>query len=261
MLPWSKFRSKSTLDHRHFADSSQLANGASPLLPCLEDNLQQIRVQFGQSPDITIRQFEVGATFTPVAVIYTDGIIDKDLVNTFILHSLMIDSEREDFERLSKEKGIFEFIRTNALTVGEVKVVDNWNGVILSILSGDTVILLDDNTHAMVCGTRGGEMRGVTEPTSQVVIRGPKDGFNESIGTNVALVRRRIRSSNLWLEPMKIGTVTQTDVAFMYIKGIANDKIVEEVRYRLQQINFDSILESGYIEQLIQDKTYTFFQP
>jgi spore germination protein KA len=92
-----------------------------------------------------------------------------------------------------------------------------------------------------------------------VDIGGPKDGFNESIGTNISLVRRRIKSPNLWVEPMKIGEVTQTDVALMYIKGIVNDKLVHEVKERLNRIRFDSILESGYIEELIQDETFSLF--
>jgi spore germination protein KA len=92
-----------------------------------------------------------------------------------------------------------------------------------------------------------------------VIIRGPKDGFYESIGTNISLVRRRIKSPNLWVEPMKIGEVTQTDVTLMYIKGIVNDKLIHEVKERLNRIRFDSILESGYIEELIQDETFSPF--
>lgn len=73
------------------------------------------------------------------------------------------------------------------------------------------------------------------------------------------MVRRIIKSPDLWVETMKIGKVTQTDVSMMYINGIANDKIVKEVKKRLNQINIDSILESGYVEQLIEDQTYTTF--
>ena len=91
------------------------------------------------------------------------------------------------------------------------------------------------------------------------MIRGPKDSFSESIGTNISLVRRRIKSPNLWLENMKIGNVTQTDVAIMYIKGIVSDSIVEELKQRLHAIEIDSILESCYIEELIQDQTFTPF--
>jgi spore germination protein KA len=125
----------------------------------------------------------------------------------------------------------------------------------LSIFSLDTVILIEGWAKAISGSTRGGEPRGVEEPSSQVVIRGPKDGFTESIGTNVSLIRRRIKSPNLWLETMKIGNVTQTDVAIMYIKGIANDKLVQEVKQRLNDIEIDGVLESGYIEDFIQDQS------
>ncbi|HJV17199.1 MAG TPA: spore germination protein, partial [Bacillales bacterium] len=72
-------------------------------------------------------------------------------------------------------------------------------------------------------------------------------------------IRRRIKSPNLWLETMRIGTVTQTDIGVMFIKGIADDKIVKEVKKRLTQIKIDSIVDSGYIEQLIEDQTWTPF--
>jgi spore germination protein KA len=73
------------------------------------------------------------------------------------------------------------------------------------------------------------------------------------------MVRKRIQNPDLWLETFKIGRTTKTDVAIMYIKGIAKDEIVEEVRRRLKRINIDSILETGYIEQLIEDQTWTPF--
>ena len=145
------------------------------------------------------------------------------------------------------------------MTIREVNVVTSWNELIMSVLSGDTVILINGWAQGISGSTRGGEFRAITEPSSQVVIRGPKDGFTESIGTNISLVRRRIKSPNLWLEHMKIGAVTQTDIGIMYIKGIVNDKLVEEVKDRLQAIEIDAILESGYIEQLIQDETFTPF--
>jgi spore germination protein KA len=260
MFPWNKFQSKETIDQKSGTQGDRSSNhGKLTIYPRLMDNLQHIRMQLGNSPDISIRQFELGNSRTQVAAVYTEGVIDKNMVNEFILHSLMIDTAKEEFDRMAADKSIFDFIRTNALTMGEIENVRDWDGAILSILSGDTVIFIDGWAEVMVCSTKGGEMRSITEPSAQVVIRGPKDGFNESIGTNVSLVRRRIKSPHLWLEAMKIGNMTQTDVAIMYIKGIANDKIVQEIKKRLKEINTDSILESGYIEQLIQDKTYTIF--
>lgn len=259
MYPWNKLRSKWSLDGKSGTEGVNSERGKLPLYPLLIDNLQHIRTQLGHSPDITIRQFEVGSLGTQVAVVYTNGMTDQKVVNEFILHSLLIDATKETFDRLAENKSIFDFIRTNAVTIGEVKTFSDWDGTILSILSGDTAIFINGWVEVIVCGTRGGEMRSVSEPSSQVVIRGPKDGFTESIGTNVALVRRRIKSSHLWLEALKIGSMTHTDVAIMYIKGVANDKIVQEVKERLIGIDMDSILESGYIEQMIEDKTYTVF--
>lgn len=90
-------------------------------------------------------------------------------------------------------------------------------------------------------------------------MRGPKEAYSENLRTNTALLRRKINDQHLWFETRSIGNVTKTKVSIAYIKGIANQKIVEEVRKRLDQIDVDSILETYYVEELIQDETYTPF--
>jgi spore germination protein KA len=252
MFSWKMFRSPGAGGH---ANSPRKL----PLYPQLTENVNQIKSQLGNSPDLTIRQFEVGSSRTQVAVVYTDGLVDTDVVNEFILQSLMVGIDDETFDRMAKEKGIFNVIQSNALTVGQVGVVRDWNTVLLSVLGGDSIIFVEGQTEAMVCGTRGGDRRGVTEPSSQVVIRGPKEAFTESIGTNVALIRRRVKSIHLWLETMKIGQEGKTDVAVMYIKGVASDELVQEVKKRLGDIKVDAVSGSGQIEQLIQDETATLF--
>jgi spore germination protein KA len=128
-----------------------------------------------------------------------------------------------------------------------------------SILSGETVILVDGYPYGFALNTIGGNNRAVEEPTTQSVVRGPREGFNESISTNISLIRKRIKSPNLWLETMTIGKVTQTAIGVMYINGIVNDKLIAEVNERLERIDIDGILESGNIEELIQDETFTPF--
>ncbi len=97
------------------------------------------------------------------------------------------------------------------MTLEELKIIQNRDELMLSIMSGDTVI------------------------------RGPKDSFSEAVGTNIALIRRRINSPNLWIEPMKVGRVTQTQVVLMYVKGIVNDDLVQEVKQRINRIDTDGI--------------------
>ena len=234
-------------------------SGNTSLYSDLNTNLDKIKSELGNSPDLIIRHFELGSFQVEAAAVFVDTLTDNKLVDEFIMRSLMINTAQESHKNIASDKSIFDFIKDNAMTIREVKVVTSWNELIMSVLSGNTVILIDGWTQGISGSTRGGEFRAITEPSSQVVIRGPKDGFTESIGTNISLVRRRIKSPNLWLEHMKIGAVTQTDIGIMYIKGIVNDKLVEEVKDRLQAIEIDAILESGYIEELIQDETFTPF--
>ncbi|NOU78330.1 spore germination protein [Paenibacillus sp. LMG 31459] len=152
-----------------------------------------------------------------------------------------------------------QLILNRALEIGDAVLQEEWKDIMLAVLSGDTVILLEGYRTAIICETRGGEQRSVSEPSSQLVVRGPKDGFVESVATNISLIRRRIKSPKLRLEYMKIGTETQTHVALMYMKGIAGEDLIREVRERLRKITLDEVLESGFIEELIQDKTFTPF--
>ncbi len=127
-------------------------------------------------------------------------------------------------------------------------------------MSGEVILFIDGMLEAIGVSVKGGEYRAITEPSTQLSIRGPREGFTESLATNVAMVRRRIQNPHVWVEAITLGEVTQTNVRIMYIKGIANDKIVEEVRSRLRRICIDGVLESGYIEQLIEDESFTTFQ-
>lgn len=228
-----------------------------PLSPSLSDNLRFFKNELGNSPDIIVRLFEMGGNRTRAGAVYLDGITDNKMVNQFILHSLMIDASTGI--RLDHEQSELAFIQDNVLTIGEVSVLRDWDSIILSVLSGNTVIFIENSTEVISGNTKGGEQRSITEPSTQVVIRGPKEGFTESIGTNVSLVRRRIKSSNIRLEPFKIGINTQTSVAIMYIQGTVDDKLVQEIRTRIQNIQIEALAGSEHLEELIQDQSMTPF--
>ena len=104
-----------------------------------------------------------------------------------------------------------------------------------------------------------GRTEGLLNLLRREVSGGPRESFSETLQTSLSLIRRRIKDSNLRIETKSIGTVTKTKVAMVYLKGIANDKIVNEVRQRLGRIDIDGVLDSGYLEELIQDETFTPF--
>ncbi|MDQ6419527.1 spore germination protein [Paenibacillus sp. LHD-117] len=226
----------------------------------LDVTVERIRRQLGNSPDLIIRYFAM-ANFphVPVAAVYMEGLTDTDKINEFTSSSIMEQPEELENQHAGDRQKIFEAIWQRSLTVGDVKMQHNWNDMLYALLSGDTVIMVDGCAGSIIANLRGGERRDISEPITEVNIRGPRDSFTESIGTNVSLIRRRLKSPNLWLETMRIGTVSQTEVSMLYLHGIADDKLVEEVRSRLKDIQVDAVLESGIVEQLIEDETLTPF--
>ncbi|ASA26257.1 spore germination protein [Paenibacillus donghaensis] len=226
----------------------------------LAQDLDNIANELGNSPDLKIRKVWVGSS-RPVqtAAIHLSALADAETVNEFVIGSLLRCTAELDSMDSSQLPALPDFIMNRVLEAGEAERQDDWKELLLAVLSGDTVILVDGYAQSIICATRGGEWRSVSEPTSQLVVRGPKDGFVESVATNISLIRRRIRSPKLRLEYTKIGSVTQTHVALMYIQDTASEDLIREVRERLHKISIDEVLESGFIEELIQDKTFTPF--
>ncbi|MCR2805672.1 spore germination protein [Paenibacillus soyae] len=224
----------------------------------IQETASWIQDQLGASPDIILRAYSAeGAGAERVVLVYIDSLVDNDTVNSKIVRPIQELSE-EAFERFD-ERGLYALMKDRILGVGSIAEIDTFDHVIQSLLEGNTIILVDGYQTALAAQTAGGDERGVEEPTSQTVIRGPKEGFTENIKTNMSLLRRRIKSPKLRFVQQKIGEVTQTSVVIVYLDGIANQKIVKEITRRLSTIDTDSILESGYIEEFIQDRTYTPF--
>lgn len=247
----SKKVKKLKLQKKH-TQSSEKSSKAIP--SSLQEQIHYIKEKTGNSIDVVIRKLQLRDGNGPdTAVVFVEGISDSKAINDFLIESIMNNST------VHNSMPIFEILFEKVVALGDVKEITDWDNLYLSLMSGESIILVDGAQKALSASTRGGEQRSIEEPGSQVTVRGPRDGFTESIRTNTALIRRRIQNPNLWLENMKIGSVTKTDVSIMYIKGIAKDEIVEEVRNRLKRIEIDSILESGYIEQLIEDQGFTTF--
>ncbi|WP_028401561.1 spore germination protein [Ectobacillus panaciterrae] len=227
----------------------------------LKENLAYIHETLGKSSDIVTREFRIGRQgHIQAAVLYTDGLTDTDAIHNFIMESLMLDIQGTALEQeLSGQQDVLHTIQEVILTVGEIQEVSDWNQLYDDLLSGNAILLINGSSACLSLGTKKWKERGVTEPEAESVVRGPREGFSENLRVNTALVRRKINDRNLWLESKKIGKVTKTQLAIMYLKGIANEKIVGEVKSRLDRIDTDSVLESGMIEELIQDKTFTPF--
>lgn len=251
-----KMRANSALKSKSQASAGTAP--ASSLKAGLEENLLLITKRLGGSTDLVIRRFIIRANGRPyhAAVVYIEGLSNpKDLLES------LLDDNSEAWANLRSAGQLppLRLLQDYMLNIGDLNGVSDMDTLLHAVLSGDSAVIVDGFPEAIAAATRHRQERGVTEPMSQTVVRGPREGFSESLRTNTALVRRKIKDPHLWMETMQIGTVTQTDVAIMYIKNIVNKKVVDEVRLRLARIDIDAILESGYIEEFIQDETYSPF--
>ena len=127
--------------------------------------------------------------------------------------------------------------------------------MITNILSGMVVILVDGEPKGFVIDLRNYPGRNPSEPETEKVIRGSRDGFTENIIINTALIRRRIRDPYLRHELIQVGEKSKTDVCITYIEGVADPKIVEEVRKKLKSIDVDELTMSDKkLEEFIVDQ-------
>lgn len=241
------------------AGAAQNTTESPPLSIMLETNLQEIRSRLGNSPDLVIRMYESVNDVYQTAAVYINAITDMERVEQYVTHALSFEPLRESKGSVLTTTDMFKYVQEMSLNIGKREIVKDLNGLLGSLLSGDTVILFHGLQEAVSVSTSGGESRPVSEAATQVAIRGSKESFTESLGTNIALVRRRVKTPDLWLETMTIGSLTKTDVTLMHIHGLADEETLQTFRKKLQAIDVDSILESGYIEQLIEDNRHSPF--
>ena len=195
----------------------------------IKENLDGVQSYLYDCDDIITRDFYMGESPKhQMSIIYIDGLTDKDTIQNDILKSLMLFTRQFTLEYSVGEK-FFNMVKEGLLTAGDLRETDNFGETILAILSGDTVLLLDKVDKALVISTRGWEKRGVQEPSTEAVIRGPRDGFTETYRTNVVLVRRRLKDPNLKVKTIKLGRHTRTDVGILFVQGVAKPSIVDEV--------------------------------
>ncbi|NHN30667.1 spore germination protein [Paenibacillus agricola] len=218
-------------------------------------NITDIQLTMGHSPDLVIRELKFGQNNIQLALLYIEGLAEPKNALEF----LMKKASEPEYKATIANSDFFTLLTHKLLAVGELKQISTLQMLCQSILNGDTVLMLDGFATGLSLGTKQSKDRNVEEPGAQTVVRGPRDGFTETLRTNIALVRRRIKSTDFRMEIKIIGRVTKTDIAIIYIQGIVNEKVLSEVRKRIDRIDIDAILESGYIEELIQDETYTPF--
>ena len=220
----------------------------------------KIKEILSMSSDVVFRDFILqGKERIPCILVAIDGMIDKNQLDMFILKPLMVDLAGHPEVAQLTLSNVVDITLQNLLPGLEFKKISKIGEALNAILSGDAVIFFGSSTEALVFGARGWDKRAVTEPTTEAVVKGPHEGFGETLRINTSLLRRKIKHPALRIVSVKQGSLTNTDLVVTYMDKIARQDIVSEVLRRLDSINMDGVLESGYIEEMIEDNPYSPF--
>ncbi|PLR98924.1 hypothetical protein CVD19_04125 [Bacillus sp. T33-2] len=241
------------------SDYTELLSQANPadsidkqVSAALKDNVDLLKALFKDCSDVVFRDIAINQSIMGF-LIYIDGLVDAKAIADNVVEHLIY-----KYTKVPPGKDLPGSIENN-VSYPSVKKKDKFKDILTLVLSGNAALFVDDMQEALLIAARGGTRRGVEEPVTEASIRGPREGFTENLRTNTALVRFRLKSPKLKMEPFVLGEQTQTNIALCYIEGIISGNVLDEVRKRLKRIKIDSILESGYIEELIEDNPYSPF--
>lgn len=213
----------------------------------LEKLTNDVKNAYSDSDDLIVKNFDVN--LGAAAVCYLDGFVDKDILTRDVLSSLT---------GTTLSVPVYDCLKN--LPFPEVIDVSVELGDVLAhIAKGDVVLLIDGAEGCFCFPLRQTVMRGITEPPTESVLRGPREGFIEDIKANTTLIRRKIKSEKLVITNMSVGEQTHTSVAVCYIDGIADKTIISTVKERISKIKTDGILDSYYIEQYLCENKYSLF--
>jgi spore germination protein KA len=248
-LPFGK---KKAAKRREPSVALQEPGGDRPISVNLDENERFIRETFRNCSDLVVRRVILQGG-TEMLIAFLDGMVEAKALDDNLLNPLIYEQLPPDAQQIG------ELIRKRAVAITTLKSIGTFGKVVEGILSASAILLVGGMAEGLLADVKGFQTRSVEEPMTEAAVRGPRDGFTESVRINTTLLRRRIRSSRLKFEPVTVGELTRTDCLIAYIEGLAPDSLITEVRNRLSRIKVDSILESQYIEELIEDNPYSPF--
>lgn len=221
------------------------------LCPLLARNIEIFRERLGApaNADVIVRRFRSGAFES--AVLAIDGMTDAREVDEQILKPCM-DLPADAGEEVPPSERI-AYLMSHAVSVLPMKIKENIDDILADALSGQSVLICDGCAVASVMDTRGFEKRTVGRPEAEQVVLGPHESFNESIRTNITLLRRIVQREELTTEFVMVGGKMKTRCALLYLRGTADDGMVLRIRSRLERCTYDFALTTGEIEQIVED--------
>ena len=254
--------------------SEKITNEPQNIFTSLEVNLDYIKTKYNLliNSDIIVRRFILNARGKQYKafILYIDGMVDSKILNNFVLEPLMLRNNNNLFN--GEQNRIISEAVTNNITVRKVKKFDlaeyvesclipqnsikkskEFSVLFAGVNSGDCILFIDTLNVAFDIDVKGFKQRSIDIPQNENVIKGSHEAFIENLRTNTSIIRRLINNENLIIENIEVGNITKTKCAVCYMHNITNTELVSEVKFRISNLDIDSLLSAGQLEQFISD--------
>lgn len=240
-------------------NNNQLSNTtiSNNLSTSLDTNINNLKFRYSSeiNSDIIIRNFKINVhnkSFT-ASIVCIDGMIDSNLVNNFLLRPLMQTNINKSNKKLNLNGieitknikfDLKQYINDVLVPQNDFNFVNNLDELILGVNMGSCALIVDTLDTAFLVDVKGYKAREISNPSNEVVVRGSQEAFVEKLRTNTTMLRRLINNENLIIEEATVGKVSKTNIAICYLKNIVNSKLVQEVKFRIKNLDIDYIISS-----------------
>lgn len=181
-----------------------------------------------------------------IYIIFNETLSASDKISNFVIRSL-------NRIHIPTYKNII-----NKISNFKYKEITTYEEIVYYLNSGFTILLISNNKY-IALETKKDLSRGISTPVTENTSRGALDAFTENIENNIGLLKRRIKSNDLWIKNYKLGKYTETSTCLLYIKSIASEELVNKVDKLIKNIDIDGIIASGTIRNLIEKENQNFF--
>lgn len=220
----------------------------------IDGNIKAFEELFSESADIKKREMRLGSDKGRRCYLaYIEVAVSNMLLETTALGRLLAVLEQ------IPETKINQILEENALGISDVTPFDTIEDAAAGLLTGDAILFVDGYAHALKIADQGYPGMDVQEPDSEKVIRGSKEGFTDSVKTNTALIRKRVRSTRVRVEELQVGVRTHTAVDLVYMRDLAYPSVLQQIKKSLKEYEIDGVIDSGTLEQLAEKKWYSPF--
>lgn len=221
----------------------------------IDKNISILKEIFKNDDTLKLRKFQNQNNPKIICcILFIDGMIDNQSINRNIIKPITESTMESSF------LSYIDLLQNQIIVSAQCEKTKDIITIVNSIIEGNTVLFLEGSKESIVIESKGWKTRSIEEPTVERALRGPREGFTESLLVNLSLIRRKVKTNDLKFKFMTLGEITNTRLSICYIEGLVREDILSTLYERLSAIKIDGALDVKYIQEYIDREPFSIFE-